>query len=158
MCIRDSHLASHVLGFIGKNEDGELVGQYGIQGYYYGDITGRQGYSYEERDSSGNVILTAEYEPILPREGKDFKLTIIPNIQNKVETILEEKVKESRAKSGSVIVMDPKTGAILAMANYPSYNPNEYWRVSEPWILKNRAVSDAVSYTHLDVYKRQLLG
>ncbi len=142
----NNHLASHVLGFIGKNEDGELVGQYGIQGYYYGDITGRQGYSYEERDSSGNVILTAEYEPILPREGKDFKLTIIPNIQNKVETILEEKVKESRAKSGSVIVMDPKTGAILAMANYPSYNPNEYWRVSEPWILKNRAVSDVYEY------------
>ncbi|MGI6475712.1 MAG: peptidoglycan D,D-transpeptidase FtsI family protein [Candidatus Dojkabacteria bacterium] len=142
----NNHLASHVLGFIGKNEDGELVGQYGIQGYYYGDITGRQGYSYEERDSSGNVILTAEYEPILPREGKDFKLTIIPNIQNKVETILEEKVKESRAKSGSVIVMDPKTGAILAMANYPSYNPNEYWRVSEPWVLKNRAVSDVYEY------------
>lgn len=142
----NNHLASHVLGFIGKNEDGELVGQYGIQGYYYGDITGRQGYSYEERDSSGNVILTAEYEPILPREGKDFKLTIIPNIQNKVETILEERVKESRAKSGSVIVMDPKTGAILAMANYPSYNPNEYWRVSEPWILKNRAVSDVYEY------------
>lgn len=142
----NNHLASHVLGFIGKNEDGELVGQYGIQGYYYGDITGRQGYSYEERDSSGNVILTAEYEPILPREGKDFKLTIIPNIQNKVETILEERVKESRAKSGSVIVMDPKTGAILAMANYPSYNPNEYWRVSEPWVLKNRAVSDVYEY------------
>ena len=142
----NNQLASHILGFIGRNENGDLIGQYGIQGYYYGDITGREGYSYEEKDSSGNVILTAEYQPILPREGKDFKLTIIPNIQTKVEEQLEKGVKESRAKSGSAIIMDPKTGAILAMANYPSYDPNEYWRVSEPWILKNRAISDVYEY------------
>lgn len=142
----NNQLASHVLGFIGKNEYGDLVGQYGLQGYYYGDITGRQGYSYEEKDSTGNVILTAEYEPILPRDGKDFKLTIVPNIQNKVETELEKGVRESKAKSGTAIVMDPKTGAILAMANYPSYDPNEYWRTSEPWILRNRAISDVYEY------------
>lgn len=142
----NNQLASHILGFIGKDETGDLVGQYGIQGYYYGDITGREGYSYEEKDSSGNVILTAEYEPILPREGKDFKLTIVPNIQSKVEEILEKGVKDSKAKSGTAIIMDPKTGAILAMANYPAYDPNEYWRVSEPWILKNRAVSDVYEY------------
>jgi cell division protein FtsI/penicillin-binding protein 2 len=142
----NNQLASHILGFIGRNEYGDLVGQYGIQGYYYGDITGRQGYSYEEKDSAGNVILTAEYEPILPRDGKDFKLTIVPNIQNKVEIELEKGVRETRARSGTAIVMDPKTGAILAMANYPTYNPNEYWRISEPWILRNRAVSDVYEY------------
>jgi len=142
----NNQLASHILGFIGRNEYGELIGQYGVQGYYYGDITGRQGYSYEEKDSSGNVILTAEYEPILPRDGKDFKLTIVPNIQKKVETELEKGVRASRAKSGTAIVMDPKTGAILAMANYPTYDPNEYWRTSEPWILRNRAVSDVYEY------------
>jgi cell division protein FtsI (penicillin-binding protein 3) len=142
----NNELAAHVLGFIGRNEYGDLVGQYGVQGYYYGDITGRQGYSYEEKDSEGNVILTAEYEPILPRDGKDFKLTIIPNIQSKVEEQLEKGVRESRAKSGTAIVMDPKTGAIIAMANYPTYDPNEYWRTSEPWILRNRAVSDVYEY------------
>jgi len=116
----NNQLASHIIGrneygdlVIGRNEYGDLVGQYGIQGYYYGDITGRQGYSYEEKDSAGNVILTAEYEPILPRDGKDFKLTILPNIQNKVEEELEKGVRESRAKSGTAIVMDPKTGAKL---------------------------------------------
>ena len=139
-------LASHILGFLGQDEQGKTVGQYGIQGYYFGDITGKEGYSYEEKDSSGNVILTAEYQPILPREGKDVKLTIIPNIQSKVEQKLEEGVKHSRAKSGTAIVMDPHTGAILAMANYPTYDPNEYWRTSEPWILKNRAVSDVYEY------------
>jgi len=142
----NNELAAHILGFIGQNEFGDPIGQYGIQGYYYGDITGREGYSYEEKDSSGNVILTAEYEPILPRDGKDFKLTIVPNLQAKVEEELEKGVRESRAKSGSAIIMDPKTGAILAMANYPTYDPNEYWRASEPWILRNRAVADVYEY------------
>ncbi len=139
-------LAAHVLGFIGQDSEGESVGQYGIQGYYFGDINGRQGYSYEEKDSSGNVILTSEYQPVLPREGKDFKLTIIPNLQTKVEKILEEGVKHTRSKSGSVIIMDPKTGAILVMANYPTYNPSEYWRAPETWVLKNKAIADVYEY------------
>ena len=113
---------------------------------YFRDITGREGYAYEEKDSSGNVILTSEYEPILPREGKNFTLTINPNIQSKVEEILEKGVRNSRAKSGSAIIMDPKTGKIIAMANYPTYNPSEYWRAGEAWILKNRAISDVYEY------------
>lgn len=139
-------LAAHVLGFFGKDAEGKTIGQYGLQGYYFGDISGRSGYSYEEKDSYGNVILTSEYQPILPREGKDFKLTIVPNLQNKVEKILEEGVRRTRAKSGSVIIMDPSTGAILVMANYPTYNPGEYWRAPEASVLKNKAVSDVYEY------------
>jgi cell division protein FtsI/penicillin-binding protein 2 len=118
-------LAAHVLGFFGKDAEGKTIGQYGLQGYYFGDISGRSGYSYEEKDSYGNIILTSEYQPVLPREGKDFKLTIVPNLQSKVEKILEDGVKNTRSKSGSVIIMDPSTGAILVMANYPTYNPAE---------------------------------
>jgi cell division protein FtsI/penicillin-binding protein 2 len=142
----NGELGAHVLGFIGQTVDGEPLGQYGIQGYYFGDITGSEGYTYEEKDSYGNVILTAEYEPILPRNGKDFELTIVPNLQTKVEEHLEEGVKHTRAKSGSAILMDPSTGAILAMANYPTYDPNEYWLASQSWILKNRTVSDVYEY------------
>lgn len=142
----NGELAAHILGFIGKNEEGEDVGQYGIEGFYFGDIVGEEGYTYEEKDSSGNVILTGEYEPILPRQGKDFTLTIIPVVQEKVEEILKKGVEYHQAKSGTVIIMNPKTGAILAMANYPTYNPNEYWLVSEPWVLKNRAVADVYEY------------
>ncbi len=144
-------LAAHILGFFGKDAEGKTVGQYGIQGYYFGDISGREGYSNEEKDSSGNIILTSEYNPVLAREGKDFKLTIVPNIQSKVESILEEGVKRTRSKSGSVIIMDPATGAIITMANYPTYDPSEYWRAPESWILKNRAISDV--YEHGSVEK-----
>ncbi len=139
-------LAAHVLGFIGKDSEGNDLGQYGIEGFYFGDIMGKEGYTYEEKDSYGNTILTAEYEPVLPRSGKDFTLTISPAIQNKVEKILKQHVEKTGSKSGSVIIMNPKTGEILTMANYPNFNPNEYWRVSDPWVFKNLTVADVYEY------------
>ncbi len=142
----NGELASHVIGFIGKNSEGKDVGQYGIEGFYFGDITGKEGHTYEEKDSLGNTILTAEYEPILPRSGKDFTLTIVPSIQNKVESILKTHVEKTGSRSGTAIIMEPKTGKIISMANYPTYNPNEYWRVSDPWIFKNLAVADVYEY------------
>ena len=142
----NGELAAHVIWFIGVNSEGEDIGQYGIEGFYFGDITGKEGYTYEEKDSTGNTILTAEYEPVLPRSGKDFTLTLRPSIQNKVEKILKEGVESTGSKSGSVIIMDPKTGEIISMASYPTYNPNEYWRASEPWIFKNLAVADVYEY------------
>jgi cell division protein FtsI/penicillin-binding protein 2 len=142
----NGELASHILGFIGKDSEGEDLGMYGVEGFYFGDITGKEGYTYEEKDSRGNTILTAEYEPVQARSGKDFTLTIKPSIQNKVEGILKKHVEDTRSKSGSVIIMNPKTGEILSMANYPSYNPNEYWRVSDPWIFKNLAIADVYEY------------
>lgn len=142
----DGKLASHVLGFIGKNETAEDIGLYGIEGYYFGDITGEETYSYEEKDAQGNIILTVEYEPVITRSGKDIVLTIEPAIQSKVEKVLKEGVHWLRAKSGSVIIMEPSTGAIISMANYPDFNPNEYWRITDSEIFRNKAVSDVYEY------------
>ena len=142
----NGELSSHVLGFIGKDSEGNDLGQYGIEGFYAGDITGKEGYTYEEKDSSGNTILTSEYEPVLPRSGKDFTLTIKPSIQSKVEKILKKGVEDTGSKSGTVIIMNPQTGEILSMANYPTYNPNEYWKTSDPWVFKNLAVADVYEY------------
>ncbi|MCA9375306.1 penicillin-binding protein 2 [Candidatus Dojkabacteria bacterium] len=135
-------LASHVLGFMGKTEDGQDKGVYGIEGYFYGALSGTEGLTYEEQDANGNVILTTEYEPVLPREGKDITLTIKPGVQAKVEEALKKGVEDMQAKSGSAIIMNPKTGEIWAMANYPDFDPNEYWRVQDPWIFKNKAIAD----------------
>lgn len=142
----NNNLAAHVLGFIGQNSEGKYVGQYGIEGYYFSDIEGQAGYFSGEKDSSGNVILNEEYDPLQARSGKTFRLTIRPSIQMKLEETLEEGVKKTQSKSGTAIIMDPKTGAIIAMANYPNYNPNEYWLTQEPWIFKNLAVSDVYEY------------
>jgi cell division protein FtsI/penicillin-binding protein 2 len=139
-------LASHVIGFVGKNDAGEDVGNYGLEGYYAGDLLGVEGFKYEEKDSRGNVILTGEYDPVIPREGKNIVLTIEPGLQHRVETLIEKGVKDQKAKSGSVIVMDPATGAILAMANYPTFNPTYYWREDDPEVFRNKAVSDVYEY------------
>jgi cell division protein FtsI/penicillin-binding protein 2 len=138
----NGELASHILGFIGKNDDGSDKGLYGIEGYYFGDLIGTEGFTYEEHDAKGNVILTAEYDPVLPRQGRDITLTIIPGIQKKVEEELKKGVEQHQAKSGSVIIMNPNTGAIISMANYPTFDGNEYWRTQDPWIFKNKAVAD----------------
>jgi cell division protein FtsI/penicillin-binding protein 2 len=135
-------LAAHTLGYMGKNDMGQDRGFYGIEGYYFSDLLGTEGFTYEEQDAYGNVILTSEYEPVLPREGKDIVLTIEPGIQEEVENALKKGVETHQAKSGTAIVMNPNTGAIIAMANYPSYNPNEYWRTQDGWIFKNKAVGD----------------
>jgi cell division protein FtsI (penicillin-binding protein 3)/stage V sporulation protein D (sporulation-specific penicillin-binding protein) len=142
----DKSLASQIIGFMGKDSNNEDVGQYGIEGYYFGDLQSQLGNSYEEKDSKGNVILTTEYDPILPRNGKSITLTIEPVIQKKVEEHLKSGVESTRSKSGTAIIMEPSTGKIIAMANYPSYDPNEYWKVSDPWIFKNKAVSDVYEF------------
>jgi cell division protein FtsI/penicillin-binding protein 2 len=142
----DGELACHVLGFVGKNSEGKDVGQYGLEGYYAGDLLGQEGFRYEEKDSRGNVIMTGEYDPVLPRQGKNIVLTIEPNIQARVEETLEKGVKEFKAKSGSVVIMDPSTGSIVAMANYPDYDPNYYWEEENSAVFKNRAVSDVYEY------------
>lgn len=140
------NLAAHVIGFVGKNEAGKDVGNYGLEGYYAGDLLGVEGFRYEEKDSRGNVILIGEYDPVIPRQGKSIELTIRPGLQKRVETFIEKGVKDHEAKSGSVIVMDPSTGAILAMANYPTYSPAYYWKESDPEVFRNKAISDVYEY------------
>ncbi len=142
----DGSLASHVLGFVGKDEDGNDIGRYGLEGYYSGDLLGQEGFRYEEKDSLGNVILSGEYDPVIPRQGKNIVLTIQPGVQKEVEQVLEEGVKEHEAKSGSAIIMDPSTGEIIAMATFPNYDPNYYWKVTDNETFKNKAISDVYEY------------
>lgn len=91
-----------------------------------------------EKDAKGRI-----YSPVLA-EGPTFDvyLTLDLNIQYMVEKYLWMGAKENKAKSGFAIVMDPQTGEVLAMANYPSFNPNSYWEYSlDKW--KNHAVIDS---------------
>lgn len=139
-------LASNVLGFIGNDNEGQLLGKYGITGFYWGDLSGMNGYRYAERDVGGNVILKGEYDPIDPRIGKDIVLTIRPEIQRKVEEGLKTGVISTGSLSGSAVVMDPKTGAVWAMASYPTYDPNSFWEVSDVGDYRNRTIADAYEF------------
>ncbi|MBI2415002.1 penicillin-binding protein 2 [candidate division WWE3 bacterium] len=122
----ENTLASHVLGFVAKNENGEEQGYFGIEGNLNGDLRGKPGRILEQKDATGSTILVGGYTKVDPIDGRNVVLSINRAIQFLVEKKLQEGVKRYKALSGSVIVMDPSTGDVLAMANFPTYNPAKF--------------------------------
>lgn len=109
------NLASQAVGFVGAR-DNEKVGQYGLEGFYDGEL------------ADGWI--------------QKLVLSINPQAQFKIEEKLKEAVEKWSAGGGSVIVMEPKTGRILGIANYPDFNPNEYSKTNDLAFFKNSSVSD----------------
>lgn len=132
-------LAAHILGFVGYKND-ERIGQYGLEEYYNNVLRGESGFLEVERDNFGRWISigSRDIEPAL--DGNDLVLTIDQIIQFMVEEKLEELVKKWGAESGSIIVMDPTSGAIRALGNYPNFNPNQYSQVKDLDIFLNSAI------------------
>lgn len=107
-------LAAHLLGYLGPSEDSDVeTGHYGLEEFYNGLLSGVPG-RFEGK----------KFVP--PVAGEDLILSIDLTIQSEAERILAETVARHNAKSGSIIVQDPKTGKILAMSNRPSFDPNAY--------------------------------
>jgi cell division protein FtsI/penicillin-binding protein 2 len=119
-------LASHILGFVASNDAGEKTGYFGIEGSLNNDLKGKPGKLLEETDAVGLPILMGSYKKIEPVQGRSVVLTINRAVQHLVETRLKASVEKYDAVSGSIIVMDPFTGEIVAMANYPTYHPSDF--------------------------------
>lgn len=142
----DDYLASQILGFVGKTASGEDVGAYGIEGYWEGDLKWKEGLLYEERDSFGNQIVTGELTPIQPKVGRTITLTVDRGVQQILQENLNEMSSIWGVKKASGVIIDPRTGAILAIANYPTYNGNEYWNVENVGVHNNFAISDPFEF------------
>jgi len=123
----EGELLSNVLGFVDK----EGKGQYGLEGDYDVYLRGKDGYKVLDIDNAGNQITVGNEVEYPAVDGGDLVLTIDRSIQQFVEGVLEDTVKDFQAESGQVIIMEPKTGEIMAMASYPDFNPNEYFKVYE---------------------------
>jgi len=131
-------MASHVLGFTGMDPKGLE----GIERRYDAAILGSTGYLITERDALGRDISVSNAVVRDATPGKNLFLTLDKNIQYFTEKELAKAVLASRAKSGMALVADPATGKILAMANYPAFNPNSFRQY--PTIqLRNRCVADS---------------
>ncbi len=111
-------LAAHVLGFVGA----EQIGLSGVEQSYNEKINGEAGKVYLERDAERRVFESYE---VRPNPGQTVVLTIDQTIQYRTEQALNAAVERAHAKSGTAIVMDPQTGEILALANAPSFDPNQ---------------------------------
>lgn len=129
-------LASNIVGFLGHRGD-KKMGQYGIEEYYNEKLEGKMGFLELEKDASGKWISFGLKNAQDPKDGDSVVLTIDQTMQYISEKKLKEAVEKYEAESGNLIVMDPKTGAIIAMAQYPSYNPNEYSKEEDMSVFLN---------------------
>jgi cell division protein FtsI (penicillin-binding protein 3) len=127
-------LASHVLGYVGI--DGQGLG--GVEHSYNAKIKGEPGELFLEKDATGRAYESFE---IPAKPGQTVVLTIDQTIQFHAERALQAAVERSRAKSGTAIVLDPRTGEILALANAPAFDPNNVGASSAEarsnWALQN---------------------
>ncbi|MEP6752937.1 MAG: penicillin-binding protein 2 [Candidatus Dormiibacterota bacterium] len=121
-----SSLAANLLGFV--TFDGQ--GQYGLEANYQRLLAGTPGYISSYRDLANREIVLGTHTHKDPIPGAALVTSLDANVQYLAEEALAAGVKRARAESGSVLVMDPKTGGIVAWADYPSYNANNFNRTS----------------------------
>lgn len=134
----NDELAAHVLGFTGIDSQGLD----GIELTFDSYLRGRPGSIVIEYDARGREIPYATHRFVAPVDGQNIYLTIDLVIQKIVERELDRVIQETQAKGISVIIMQPQTGEILALANRPAYNPNHFADFS-PKLWRNPSVSNA---------------
>lgn len=134
----DGQLASQLLGFV--NDDNE--GKYGLEQALNKELQGTPGQLKAITDAAG-VPLAANKDNVViaPKSGTKVTLTIDIGVQQQLEDILKQGIEAAKAESGSALVIKADSGAIAAMASYPTYNPTEYFKVSDPSVYNNSSVS-----------------
>lgn len=131
-------LAANVVGFM--DTDG-AKGLAGVESGWHETLAGTPGRTTSQVDGSGRTIPTAEKSVVAPVPGKDVQLTLDRYLQWYAQSVLAKKVAETRAESGTVVVMDPKTGELLAFASAPTFNPDDRRGITGAQ-LRNPGISD----------------
>ena len=125
-------MASQVVGFFG----GENKGQYGIEEYYDDILRGKKQIQKKERGLFGSFFGVSKQS----NEGSDIILTLDYNIQFMAESLLKQAQEDLNIESGQIIVMEPASGKILAMASWPNFNPNNYAEIDDFDIFQNSTI------------------
>jgi len=136
----EASLSAHLLGFVGVDENGRSKGYFGLEGFYDNELRGKTGWRFFEQDALGRPIpftLEAEEKPIA---GRNLFLNLDRAVQFIAEKYLKEGIEKYKAKSGTVTVMNPQTGAVLAMAAFPSYDPASYYNFNSD-LYRNPVIS-----------------
>lgn len=122
----EASMAAHLVGFVGKNENGQDQGYLGLEGYYNRQLKGKSGKLYIVKDALGNPIVTDVRE-----EKKVDGRTLLTSIDRTVQYIADEALKKGvekyEAEGGSIVIIDPVTGRVLAMSSVPRFDPQKYY-------------------------------
>ncbi|QQG41159.1 MAG: penicillin-binding protein 2 [Candidatus Woesebacteria bacterium] len=137
----EASTAAQLLGFVGKDETGADIGYFGLEGYYNLPLSGKPGFLGREKDAHGSPILIEPGKSVSAINGIDLLTSIDKRIQILAEAKLKEGIEKYGALGGSITIEDPKTGEILAMASYPSYDPSNYSEYGNSF-FKNPVISD----------------
>ena len=136
----ESSSSAHLLGFVGKDESGNDTGYFGLEGYWDLALSGKPGFLNREQDAQGLPILLGLTNEVTAIEGASLITNIDKGIQLNIEDRLKEGIEKYGAKGGVVIVLQPKTGKLMALSAYPSYDPSSYWKYSNEFFI-NPAIS-----------------
>ena len=136
----EGNMAPALLGFLGRDN----IGLAGLEADYDRDLGGAAGALVYERDGMGNLIPMGQQKRVAAEPGADIILTIDRYMQHLVERELDATIKKHKASGGTIIIMDPRTGAILAMASRPSFDVTQLDLTDEgnTDLYRNRAVTD----------------
>jgi cell division protein FtsI/penicillin-binding protein 2 len=134
-----NELAAHVVGF--ANLDNTKNPGYGIEAFFNEELGGKSGEVKQERDAAGRWIPLSDRDVVQVEQGDDIVLTLDKTIQHQTEQILKDSIEKYKADAATAIVLDPKTGKILAMASVPTFDPNNYRSVTDYGVFLNPTVS-----------------
>ncbi len=132
-------VAAHILGFVNYDE-GEKQGNYGLEGFFNKELSGEYGSTTYGRGATKDLMIVNDREYVKPKDGSDLVLTIDQSIQFFVCEKIKQTVGKYAADSGSIIVVKPQTGSILAMCSYPTFDPNKYSQVEDMKTYNNPAI------------------
>lgn len=133
-------LASQIAGYYGFDSSGEAKGHYGLEGYFNDLLAGEQGYLSGEQGARGAWLPLTDRQIKKAVDGADLYLTIDRTLEYVACQELKKGIEEYQAAGGTVIILNPQTGAILAMCNEPGFDPNNYNQVDNIGLFNNSAI------------------
>ena len=139
----EGRLASQVVGFVGQDEAGQEIGRYGIEGYWQNTLAGAGGFLSGAKSSTGKWISLSDRISRPAEDGTDMLLTIDRTLQFEACRQLQAAKDRFGAASASLIIMEPKSGAIRAMCSLPDFDPNTYGQAESVAAYNNSTIFEA---------------
>lgn len=133
----ESNIGGHLIGFVRSGDDGIGKGAYGIEGAFNDVLAGKSGFVNAQKDASGRRLTFGEGVMREAMDGSDIVLTVDRTMQHEVCSRLAAAVRGHNADGGSVVVMEPSTGAILAMCSVPDFDPGNYGAEKQLSVFNN---------------------
>ncbi|MBI5044884.1 MAG: penicillin-binding protein 2 [Candidatus Levybacteria bacterium] len=137
----EASIGAKLLGFVGKDDKGSDKGYLGLEGYYDRQLRGKEGIATQVHDALGRPILAKLNKSSGEVNGRSLNLYVDRVLQFALEQELKEGIEKYGAQGGMAAIMDPKTGGILAMASFPSFDPRSYYEYSDQ-DFKNGFITD----------------